>query len=370
MTELRVGLIGSGYMGKAHAVALKSVGTVFNTRLRPVCEMLCTTTIKGAAEKAKALGFNRSTHQWQDLVSDPAVEAVVIASPQTTHRDIALACFAERKPVFCEKPLGASLDDARAMAAAAAGSGIPNMIGFNYVRTPATQLAHSIITSGEIGEVTHIRAEHTEDFLADPDEPANWRTRDPSSGAIGDLAPHIVNAVLRLGGPIEMIVADIETVHETRPGESGPEPVRNEDQANFLCRFASGAMGSVSVSRIATGRKMGYAYEVTGTKGAIRFDQEDQNALWIYRRSGRPERDGFVKLLTGPLHPDYQAFCLGPGHGTGYNDQIVIEARDFLLAIETGNPVFPTFQDGLAVSQVLAAAIRSNSERLWAKVDV
>jgi predicted dehydrogenase len=369
LREISFGLVGAGYMGKAHSIALKAVGTVFNTALRPVCEMIATTTAAGAAAKAKEFGFNRSTGDWRQLVADPAVEAIIIASPQATHREIALAALAAGKPVFCEKPLGTSLDDARAMEAAAARAGVSNMTGFNYIRTPASQLARQIILNGDIGRIVYVRAEHTEDFLADPATSADWRTRGAANGNMGDLSPHIINAVLRLAGPIETVVGDMATIHRERRGPSGTEPVTNDDQAHFLCRFAGGAMGSVLISRIATGRKMGYAYEITGTTGAIRFDQEDQNALWLYDGRAPAGRRGFTKILTAPEHPDYAAFCDGAGHGTGYNDQIIIEARDFLSAIETGRPVFPTFGDGVEVSRVIAAVVRSNEQRAWVRID-
>jgi len=368
VTAIGIGLVGSGYMGKAHAVALKAVGARFNTNLRPVCEVICSTTTAGAARKAAEYGFNSSTSHWEELVANPRVEAVVIASPQTTHCAISLAAFAAGKPVFCEKPLASSLEEARAMAAAATASGVPNMVGFNYIRAPAVQLAREMIRGGEIGEIVHVRAEHTEDFLADPEEPSSWRTRDACAGALGDLSPHIINAVLRLVGPIERLTADVETIHASRPGANGREAVTNDDQADILCRFENGTMGSISVSRVATGRKMGYAYEITGTKGALRFDAEDQNALWFYDARLRRGRQGFAKLLTGPDHPDFGAFCEGAGHGTGYGDQIVIEARDFLKAIETREAIFPTFRDGLEVSRVVAAAFRSHEERRWVRI--
>lgn len=368
MREIGFGVIGAGYMGKAHSVALKSVGAVFDTPLRPVCEMICTTTPEGAAEKAREYGYNRSTADWRGLVNDPKVEAVLIASPQNTHREIADAAFALGKPVFCEKPLGESLDDSRAMVAAAEAAGVPNMVGFNYVRTPATQLARQIIDAGEIGDIVYVKAEHNEDFLADPELPANWRTRSIGAGTLGDLAPHMVNGALALAGPIEKLVADVATVHDTRNGPDGPEPVANDDQAHFICRFANGAMGSIMFSRVAAGRKMSYAYEIMGTKGTLIFNQEDQNALHLYRLDAQPGREGFVKLLTGPEHPDYLPFCQGPGHGTGYQDQIIIEAKDFLRAIETGEPVWPTFADGLEVSRVIAAARQSHEEQRWVQI--
>ena len=242
------------------------------------------------------------------------------------------------------------------------------MVGFNYIRTPASQLAREIIQSGEIGEITYFRGEHTEDFLADPQAPANWRTEGRPNGNMGDLAPHIINGALALAGPIRALVADIEIVHATRPSENGPRAVTNDDHAHMLCRFESGAMGSLFVSRIATGRKMGYAYDIYGTKGAIRFDGEDQNAVHLYAMSGRSDRQGFTKILTGPEHPDYKAFCLGPGHGTGYQDQIIIEARDFLTAIETGKSIWPSFRDGLMVSETIEAAFLSQDERRWVEL--
>jgi len=365
LDEIGIGLVGGGYMGKAHAVAMAAVGAVFSPALRPRLAVIAASSPASAETYRAAFGFARAARDWQDLVADPAVDAVVIASPQVTHRAIAEAAFAAGKPVFCEKPLGASLQDACAMVAAAEASGLPNMIGFNYVRTPATQFVRQLLAEGAIGEVTWFRGEHTEDFLADPDIPANWRTTGQGNGTMGDLSPHMINCALALMGDITEISARIETVHATRPGPDGPVAVDNDDQGQMMVRFASGAMGHLYFSRVATGRKMGYAYEIHGTKGAIRFDQEDQNAVWLYRAEGPEATRGFTRILTGPMHPDYLAFCQGPGHGTGYQDQIIIEARDFLHAIASGQPVWPTFRDGLAVSRIIDTAFTSAKDGRW-----
>ncbi len=368
LSGIGIGIIGAGYMGKAHSVAMAAVGAVFNTALRPRLEMICTTTPEGADEKAKAYGFASSTSEWKTLVDNPRVEAVIVASPQQTHKEISLAAFALGKPVLCEKPLGMDLTESREMVSAAEKSSCVNMVGFNYIRTPASQLAREIIAAGEIGEIIFFRGEHTEDFLADPKEPANWRTKARSNGNMGDLAPHPINAALALAGPIRELIAEIDIVHKVRPGASGPETVTNDDQAQIICRFESGAMGSLFVSRVATGRKMGYAYDIYGAKGAIRFDQEDQNALWLYKGDQRPDRQGFTKILTGPLHKDYKPFCLGPGHGTGYQDQIIIEAKDFLEAIHAKKSLWPTFRDGMKVDEIIEASFRSHAERRWVSV--
>jgi len=265
---------------------------------------------------------------------------------------------------MCEKPMGASFEDAQAMTEAAEASGTPNMVAYNYIRTPASQYARKLIADGALGQITWFRGEHVEDFHADPNAPASWRSHGRANGCIGDLAPHIYNAALALMGPINSLNAQIETVHPTRGGEA----VTNDDQVQMMVRFTSGAMGHLFASRTATGRKMGYAYEITGTKGAIRFDQEDQNALWFYDASDDAAHCGFKKILTGPEHPDYLPFCQGPGHGTGYQDQIIIEAKDFLHAIETGKAIWPTFRDGLDVHRIVEAAYTSNDTSQWVEL--
>ena len=364
MAEIGIGVVGGGYMGKAHSVAMAAVGAVFNTALRPRLEMICASRAESAEGYRAAFGFSRGTADWRELVNDPNVQAVVIATPQSFHKDIAEAAFALGKPVLCEKPMGVDQAEAEAMVAAAEASGVTNMVGYNYIRTPASQYARKLIADGEIGDITWFRGEHTEDFFADPKQAATWRSHGTENGCMGDLSGHMINAALALAGPIKSLIAEVETVHKTRPGGS----VTNDDHAQIMCRFDSGAMGHLYFSRVATGRKMGYAYEIMGTKGAIRFDQEDQNALWFYRMSDDEPERGFRKILTGPAHPDYLPFCQGPGHGTGYQDQIIIEAKDFLEAIHTGEARWPTFREGLEVQKIISTAHASSRNKTWLNV--
>jgi predicted dehydrogenase len=362
--QIRIGIVGGGYMGKAHAVAYAAVGGVFDTALRPVLEMVCATSMESAQRYQKTFGFNRATADWRALVNDDNIDAVVIASPQNTHREIAEAAFAAGKPVFCEKPLGASLEDSRAMLAAAEKSGCVHMIGFNYIRTPASQYARQLVAEGRIGDVVWFRGENTEDFLADSQLPTSWRTDGYANGTMGDLAPHMINAARALIGPITSLIASVETVHHTRPGGT----VTNDDQAQMMCRFENGAQGHMFFSRVATGRKMGYAYEIHGTKGSIKFDQEDQNALHLYTMEGPEAERGFRKILTGPAHPDFLPFCQGPGHGTGYQDQIIIEAHDFLRAIHEKRNIWPTFEEGMQVNRIVKAALSSSQKKAWVDI--
>lgn len=361
MTDIGIGIVGGGYMGKAHAVAMSSVGAIFNTKLRPKLQSIAATSLESAEAYKELYGFQTASPNWEDLVSDPRVEAVIVASPQDTHRAIAEGAFSYGKPVFCEKPLGSTLEDARAMVRAAEKADAVNMIGFNYIRTPASQFARKLIKNGELGDITWFRGMHEEDFLARPEDPFTWRCNGLANGNLGDLAPHPINAAIALVGPIEKVFADVERVHENRPGGK----VTNDDHSSIMLRFSNGTMGHIYSSRIAMGRKMGYAYDIYGTSGSLRFDQEDQNALWLYQPSGSEALRGFRKILSGPQHPDYEHFCPSPGHGTGYQDTVIIEAKDFLHAIETGNPVWPTFRDGLTVAQVVNAVHRSAESGSW-----
>ncbi len=366
---LHIGIIGGGYMGKAHAVAYAAVGAAFETKLRPKLEMVAARTQETARDYQKKFGFERSTDNWHELVSDPKIDAVIIASPPETHREITLEAFANGKHVFCEKPLGASIQDGLDMIEAAANAPkLANMVGFNYIRTPAAQFIRQMLAANEIGDITYFRAEMHEDFMASSSAEWTWRSEGDSNGALGDLAPHVFNMTLALMGPIKRLNGEIGTIFKTRPYKGETRAVTNDDRGQFMCEFETGTRGHVSFNRAALGRKMGYAFEIFGTKGSIRFDQEDQNAIWLYREDGNEREQGFKKILTNPSHPDYVNFNLGAGHGTGYQDQIIIEARDFLNAIETGKTIWPSFADGHECNKIAAALRKSNDKGTWVEL--
>lgn len=370
--KLNIGLVGAGYMGKAHALAIHSVGPTFNTNIRPVPYMIATSTPEGASQKAKELGFLFSTGDWRDLVNDPAIGAIIIASPQNTHYEIAKAALAARKHVFCEKPLSASLPQSEDMVSlASANPSLITMIGFNYIQAPAMQMAKKMIKEGVLGTIHFMRAEQSEDFMANPLTPANWRTEYQYSGTMMDLAPHIVNAALGLLGEIESLVADIGTVYKQRPSADTGKmvPVLNDDYGQFLCKFKNGASGNLLFSRVATGQKCHYSYEIYGSEGALKFDMEDQNVLWYYDSKVKAAHQGFTRLLMGTPHPNFQALCPGDGHGTGYGEQIVVELYNFLTAIEKGEACWPSFADGLSVDKVIDAAFQSWQSKSWVSIN-
>lgn len=372
MHAIRIGLIGTGYMGKAHAIAFHALPAVFSPPVPVICELLADASDELAEHGARRLAFKRWTGDWRRLVQDPDVDVVDICSPNYLHKEMALAAIAAGKHVYCEKPLALTAADALAMTEAAEAAGVKTLVGFNYMKNPAALLARQIIAGGEIGEIVHFRGTHVEDYLTDPQVPYSWRLqrRYGGAGSLGDLC-HIINMAHYLAGDITEVCGDTQIVIRQRPipdrpGQTGT--VENDDQAHFLARFANGAIGTLETSRVATGRKMGLTYEVTGSKGSLYFDQERMSELQLYTAEGPRGRRGFRTLLLGPEHPDYAAFSPAAGHGLGYNDQKIVEVRDLIEGIVNDRPLWPDFRAAYAVDLVVEAVERSAAERAWVKI--
>ena len=259
------------------------------------------------------------------------------------------------------------------MVDAAKNSGVKTLVGFNYMKNPAAQLAKEIISKGEIGDVIHFYGTHNEDYLASPNTPIDWHCKKSLAGlgALGDLAAHIVNMAHYLVGDIKEVSGDMQTVIQSRPDPRDHNKfcqVENEDQASALIRFKSGAMGVLETSRIACGRKMGLSFVVTGSKGTIIFTQERMAELKVYYHNDNIDRQGFRTLLLGPQHPLYKNFCASAGHGFGFNDQKTIEIGELINAISNNEPLWPDFNEGLNVSKVLESIAESAKTRCWVTV--
>ena len=370
---LKFGVIGAGYMGKAYAIALNTVASVYSLSAKPVLELIATSSADGAAKKADAFGFKRATGSWQTLVADPDVDVVGICSPTFVHKEMALAAIAAGKHVLCEKPLALSAAEAHEMAQAAEQACVKTLVGYNYIKNPATRLAKQMIEAGEVGEIVHFRATHNEDYLIDPAAGGGWRLKEKfasKAGALGDLASHIINLAHYLCGPIAEVVGESQIVHGRRPGDNGQlETVENDDQTNFLAKFKSGVLGSFEASRVATGRKMGLTYEVIGTKGSLYFDQEHLAELQFYNAGDPAGRRGYRTLLIGPDHPDYGNFCIGAGHGFGYNDMITVEMKDLIEGIASDLPLWPSFRDAVHTALVVDSVLLSQKERRWVAIE-
>jgi predicted dehydrogenase len=331
---------------------------------------LCDVDASHAQACANQFGFQKSTTQWRDLLIDPAVQLISITSPNGLHREMAIAALEAGKHVWCEKPMALTLADAEAMAAAAAK--VPSQVtalGYGYLRNPALQYARQMIADGAIGEVFDFRGSVDEDYMADPETAWSWRMtrKDAGLGTLGDLTVHLVSLAQELLGDISSLCAMVDVVHRRRPvpGTNTSAAVENDDIAHALVRFASGARGVLTSSRVAHGRKNGLKIEVHGSKGMLWLDNERMNELNLYTAEGPKESRGFKRILSGPYHPAYDKLCPAPGHGLGFNELKVIELAELLHAV-SGNPSAAVdFRRGLTIERVIHAFAQSASTGGW-----
>ncbi|MEN5282398.1 Gfo/Idh/MocA family oxidoreductase [Serratia marcescens] len=371
MRKLGIGLIGTGFMGKSHAMAWRAAASL-SGEIQPV--LVGVADIDGAAAErcAQQFGFQRWTSRWQDLIDDPEIDVISITSPNRFHAEQSLAAMAAGKHVHCEKPLAPDRDTAERMARGAAAAGVLTQVGFNYLKNPLLKLAQQMIVNGDIGEITGFRGIHAEDFMASPEIPWSWRL-DPcgGAGAVADLGSHILAMARFLLGPIVELFADLETVVKARPEKVGSSVMRTvevDDIARLTVKFARGCRGHIEANWVATGHKMQLGFEVTGTKGALIFNQERFNELQYFRCSVSEGQNGFTTIVAGPEHAPYGLFCPAPGHQIGFNDLKTIEMLEFLQSIHKGKAQGPDFHEAFEVQMLVDAAVRSSRERSWVTI--
>jgi predicted dehydrogenase len=370
--ELRIGMVGSGYIARAHVYGYRTMPSVFpEAAALPRLEMVADLDETLAASARLRFGFARHSGDWRRLVEDTAVDIVDICFPSVMHREVALAAIAAGKHVYCEKPVGLSGAEASEIAAAAACAGVKSLVGYSYLRNPLVGFARKLIKEGAIGEIVHFRGAHNEDYMADPVAPFVWRC-DPKiageAGALGDLGGHIVSIARQLAGEIRAVCGQTRTVIKERtvaPGSREMRKVGNDDEAQFLIEFANGATGHIESSRIATGSRMDITYEITGTHGAIQFDGERMNEIKLFSDRDPVDRQGFRTIYAGPAHPPYGNFLPAPGHGLGFNDHKVIEAFELMQLVGKNEPATPDLAEAARIGQVLDAVLRSSAERRW-----
>jgi predicted dehydrogenase len=386
--ELGVGMVGYAFMGAAHSQAWRTAPRFFDLPLRPSMRSVVGRDPARLAEAAARKGWRSTETDWRRLLDRDDIGLVDICTPGDTHAEIAVAALEAGKHVLCEKPLANTVDEARAMAAAAEraeADGVVAMVGFTYRRVPAIALARQLVAEGRIGTVRHVRAQYLQDWIADPEAPMSWRLEKAKagSGALGDIGAHVVDLTQFVTGErITAVTGMLETfVHERPlPGDAGGAlgtdrssgggrgQVTVDDAAAFLARFSDGAMGVFEATRFATGRKNAIRVEVNGSRGSLAFDFEEMNVLHLYDADEPSSTAGFRRILvTEPDHP-YAGAWWPPGHLLGYEHGFTHQVVDLMTAIAEGTRPEPSFADGLQVQLVLDAVEQSAASGSWADI--
>jgi len=381
MSEIGVGLVGYKFMGRAHSNAYRQVAAFFDVDPKPVMRAICGRDATATQAAADKLGWESIETDYHALVARDDIGLVDVSTPGYTHRDVVLAALAAGKHVICEKPLANTLSEAREMVDAAKRAGTINMVNFNYRRVPAVQFAKQLIDEGKIGKITHWRAVYLQDWLVDPMTPLAWRLKKElaGSGALGDIAAHILDLSHLLVGNVTEVVGTLDTITKQRPVEAASDggsglsnkagnemgDVTVDDATTFLARFDNGATGTFEASRMATGRKNYNSFEINGTKGSISFNLERLNELEVYFRDDDAGVQGFRTInVTDSMHP-YANHWWPAGHIIGWEHSHIHNVVALLEGIRTGVNPSPSFEDGFRCQAVLDAVERSSASRTW-----
>ncbi|WP_284778111.1 Gfo/Idh/MocA family oxidoreductase [Agrobacterium sp. lyk4-40-TYG-31] len=386
MTEIKVAVLGaSGWMGKVHTMAYQTFPHFFGVsggtaKIVALVEgnPLAAEDLTNRAPGAKIL------QDWKLAVSDPDIDLIDICLPDNLHYEVGKAALLAGKHVYCEKPLANTATQARELADIAREKGVITRVGHAFPRNPVHDLAKDIIEGGEIGEITMFRACQHVDMYGDPLAPFMWRADGDlaPTGIIGDTGSHVFSFMDFLIGRVSSLIADNIIVTPRRPvvrglayGEqielSGNEEwaeVTNADATNLLCRFANGASGIVDFSRVATGRKFKQTYEIYGTKGSLAYTYDEINRLRFYSNDDRIGRSGFREIDVGPESANFKAFLPLPNFGLGYNESKIIEVAEVIRSITTGTQMWPTFETGHHICQIVDACMESSRLKRWVDI--
>ncbi len=368
---LRIGLIGYGFMGKAHSNAWRQAPRFFDLPAAVRMKTICGRDETAVQRAALQFGWEGAATDWRSVVADPEIDAIDIATPNDSHCEIAVAAAAAGKAVLCEKPLARNATEAERMLRAVEAAGVVHMICHNYRRVPAIALAREMISRGELGDrIYHYRARYAQDWIADPEFPLVWRLQADAagSGAHGDINAHIIDLARYFVGEISEVSAVMETFVQERPlsaGSAAKGKVSVDDAVSMIGRFKNGAIASLEATRFAPGRKNSLTLEINGSAGSLAFDLEEMNRLRFYDAREPESRRGFRDILvTEPTHP-LVSHWWPPGHLIGYEHTFIHTIADFVGAVVAGESVQPTFEDGFRNQRVLDAAERSAKSRQW-----
>lgn len=375
--QLRIGLIGTGFMGRTHSNAYKRISDFFpDLQYKPVLKAVCARREDKVKAFGEQWGYESYETDYKKLMARDDIDAIDICTPNDTHTEIALAAAAAGKMILCEKPLARNLEEAQKMVDAVEKAKVPNTVWYNYRRLPAVTLAKEIVQSGKLGKIFHYRANFLQDWTINADLPqggdALWRMDIDAagSGVTGDLLAHCIDTAIWINGSIADVSAVTETFVKERMHQltGKVEKVGIDDACIFHCHFANGSLGLFESTRYARGHKALYTFEINGENASIRWNLHDLNRLEYFDYTDESVVRGWRSILVTDGDQPYMKRWWVPGLSIGYEHSFVHQAADFLKSLEDGKPCHPTFRDALETQKVCEAVINSAKSRQWKTV--
>ena len=365
-----IGMIGYAFMGKAHSNGYKKIPyMMYPPAANPILVNIAGRSKEPVATAAQRFGFRRHCTDWQDLINDDEVDVLDNGGPNNLHAEPTIAAVNAGKHVICEKPLGRTPNESRAMLEAAEAAGVKHMCGFNYRFVPAIVQARNLIEAGHLGNIFHFRATYCQEWIIDPQFPKIWRLDKEvaGSGALGDLGAHIVDLARFLIGEPKSVSGLLKTFVQERPLPEDPlktGSVDVDDAFVSIVEFDNGAIGTLEATRFAMGRKNFNRFEINGSKGSIAFNLERLNELEVYLADTQPvEASGFRNVLVSETDHPYWKHWWPQGHIIGWEHTFVHELHHFIDCVANGKSVAPlgaTFEDGYKCDVILDAISNSS----------
>jgi predicted dehydrogenase len=379
-----IAVIGFGWMGKAHSRSYLRIPTLFPDRPADPKLVICCDNVEAqGAEAVRSFGFAESTTDPMVAINHPEVDAVVIGTPNMMHEELCIAAAAAGKAVFCEKPVGGTPEQTARIEKATRDAGVITGVGYNYRWAPLVQYAKQLIADGALGEITNYRGRFFSMYGSDPMGLLSWRFEQDGAGygVSSDILSHAMDLAMMLNGPIDSVVGMEKTFITERPlpkgggthydrGEPGDPtgPVTNEDYAGCMARFCNGSVGAFESSRNIVGPQSQMAFDIYGTKGALRWNLETMNEMDIFLVDNQNKHEGYTKVYAGDRYPFHGAFVPGDANAIGYEDLKVIECLQFLQAVVSGEQHEPGFNEALAYVSVQDALVKSWASQSWEAV--
>ena len=377
--EIRIGMIGYGFMARTHTNGYRKVGNFFpELTYQPKLKAVCGRTKEKVEAFSKQWGYESIETDWKDLIARDDIDAVDICVPNNLHTEIAVAAARAGKMIICEKPLSRTVKEGEKMVEAVENAGVKNTVWYNYRRIPAVTLAKQIVDSGKLGKIFHYRANFLQDWTISPELPqggeALWRMDKnvAGSGVTGDLLAHCIDTAMWLNGGIKDVSAVTETFIKERLHQETEkvEKVEIDDACIFHCHFNNGSLGVFESTRYARGHKALYTFEINGENGSVRWDLHDLNRLEFFDYSDDSEVRGWRSIHVTDGDQPYMDKWWVPGLSIGYEHTFIHQVADFLESLETEKPCRPTFKDAQETQKVCEAVLNSASSGSWQNTGV
>jgi len=379
MKNIRIGLIGTGFMGRTHSNGYNRIANFFpELTHRPVLQAVCSRNEAKVKAFAEQWGYASYETDWKALIARDDIDAIDICTPNDTHAEIAIAAAKAGKMILCEKPLSRTLAEGEEMFKVIEQAGVANTVWYNYRRLPAVSLAKQIIDSGKLGKIFHYRANFLQDWTISPELPqggaGTWRldVEAAGSGVTGDLLAHCIDTAMWLNGGIKDVSALTETFIKKRvhTGTGKVQEVGIDDACLFHCHFDNGSLGLFESTRYARGHKALYTFEINGEHASLRWDLHDLNRLEMFDHSDESIVRGWKSILVTDGDQPYMDKWWVPGLIIGYEHSFVHQAADFFKSLQEGSKCSPTFREALETQKVCEAVIESGRTRSWKDTQV